>query len=150
MKLTERDKYLRKKFEITEAEFNSAFVGQGSVCKGCHRPPGTRSLHVDHSHEIEQWKIATKRIKGGWVAWPENGKGRLDFSQERRTKVQARTAVKKILKRISCRGILCWHCNAGLKRYDDDPFRFHNIADYLDEYEFFLDGTTDERNGFKE
>lgn len=29
------------------------------------------------------------------------------------------------------RGVLCWHCNEGLRFYNDDPERFESAAAYL-------------------
>lgn len=151
MKLTARDKYLRKNFEITQAEFNRAFTKQGSVCKACGRPPKDRSLHTDHDHEVEDWAVEAKKIGDHkWLAWPKFGMGRLEFSSEGRTKPLARAAVKKVLKRLSVRGILCYPCNKGMKWYSDDPVRLHRLAEYLEEYDNFLIKLTDERNGFKE
>lgn len=151
MKLTARDKYLRTKFEITEEEFDEAFVGQGSVCKACLRPPVSRNLHVDHDHEVENWKIETKKFtKGRWKAWPKDGTGRLEFSREGRTKPQAMAAVRKVLRRLSVRGILCWRCNSGLKKYNDNAESMYRASKYLYDYINFMTKLTDERNGFKE
>lgn len=153
IKLTPRDKYLRKKFEITEAEFDEAFVGQGSVCRCCSRPPTTKALHVDHDHVIEKWKITSKRFAmGRWKAWPTIGsleEGRLKFSREGRTKSQAIAAVRKVLKRLSIRGILCWRCNTGLKKFNDNPTSLRNASIYLYQYKDYMNGDREDRNGFK-
>ena len=146
-----RDGYLQRKFGITEAEFLTAFKEQGEVCKTCGSSPGTNSLHVDHDHAIAGWKILSTKIADKiWEAWPENGTGRLAFKARGRTKPEARRNVKLILKRLSVRGILCWGCNAGLKKYQDDPIRIHKVAEYLDEYYAFVVGDINTRNGFGE
>ena len=56
-KLSKRDKYLRKKYGITEAEYNKMANAQHGVCGLCGRPPKTRSLSVDHDH-------GTGRVRG--------------------------------------------------------------------------------------
>ena len=52
-----RDAYLRKTYGIGLVEYAVLLTFQGGVCAVCHRPPKTRSLHVDHDHR-------TKKIRG--------------------------------------------------------------------------------------
>ena len=147
-----RDGYLQRKFGITEEEVDAALAQQGGVCKACSQPPGARSLHIDHYHEIANWKITSQKLGvKRWEARPETLIGsRLDFRCYATTKPEARKLAKAKLKRLSVRGILCWHCNAGLKKYQDDPVRIHKIAEYLDEYYEFVNGEGATRNGFGE
>ena len=120
---------------------------------GLRPSPGNTRLSVDHDHAIANWPIECKKIHNQlWWATPaniSNPNSALSFSCDARTKPLARAAVKAILLRISTRGILCWGCNAGLQKFQDDPIRLHKAAEYLDEYYEFLNGTKDSRNGFK-
>jgi recombination endonuclease VII len=50
--ITTRDKYLRKKFGITEAQYNAILEAQGGVCAVCKKPnKGNRAMPVDHDHK---------------------------------------------------------------------------------------------------
>lgn len=48
-----RDKYLRKTYNISLAEYNSMLEWQGHSCAICKTPKSEfkRSLHVDHDHK---------------------------------------------------------------------------------------------------
>lgn len=133
---------------ISEAEYNQALAEQGGGCKICGNPPGSVSLHVDHDHAIEKWKIESERVSGGWKAYPKGRAGRLDFEEISRLKTDALRKVRARLKRLSVRGILCWHDNAGLKKFSDDAYRLQNAAEYLNEYYSFLNNERADRNGF--
>ena len=150
MKKTNRDSYLKRKFNRTEAEYNRALAKQGGVCKCCGRPPGARALHVDHDHKVENWKIVSVKDMNSWKAYPEGLRGILNFMEYGKTKPEARAKVKARLKRLSCRGILCWSCNSGLKKFQDDHARLTKAGLYLWEYQNFLDGNLAETNGFGE
>lgn len=51
MPLTPRDRYLRRQYGITEAEYQAILEHQGGVCAICQRPPKVgKNLHVDHDH----------------------------------------------------------------------------------------------------
>lgn len=51
--MTPRDRYLRKKYGITEFQYETMLVTQGNCCALCKKPrkQGTRRLHVDHNHK---------------------------------------------------------------------------------------------------
>ena len=85
--MTDRDKYLRKKYGITEDDYQKMEATHDGGCWICGRKPklGGRRLHVDHCHK-------TGRV----------------------------------------RGLLCWHCNAGLRKYTDNPAKLRRAADYLE------------------
>lgn len=156
--LSTRDGYLKRKFGRTEAEYNQALAEQNGVCKCCGRPPGAKALHVDHDHKIEKWKIVSQKISGTWYAWPDgfyltalgSFSSRLHFGESGRTKSLAISAVKAKLKRLSVRGLLCWQCNTGLKKYQDDHERLTKAGAYLLEYNRFIDGFLNKTNGFGE
>jgi len=151
-----RDQYLRRKFNITEEEFNQQFEAQGSVCKICSRPPGTRSLHVDHDHGIERWKIDVEKVSNGsYRAWPRGyypytaihtGESKLFFAETGTSRMEAKAKVKKRLMRYSVRGIVCWPCNKGLKVFSDNPLALTNAGTYLSLYYDHLNRNTDHPN----
>ena len=151
-----RDEYLLKKFGRSEAEYNRVLARQGDGCKVCGSTPKTRPLHLDHDHKIENWKIRSQKIDSTWYAWPdghEPGSGlkhRLTFSFGGRTKQEARAKVKTWLKRLSSRGILCFGCNVGLRKFYDNADRLIKAGEYLKEYQSYLAGEKDNANGFTE
>lgn len=137
-KLTARDKYLRRKFLISEAEYNAQLSKQKGACV-CGRLPGTRALAVDHDHAIEKWRVVSIKETAGcleqcWRAWPEHGVGALYFSETGKTKSEAIRNVKAKLKRLSIRALLCYRCNSGIQRFQDDPQRLRKAAEFLEDY----------------
>jgi hypothetical protein len=46
-----REGHLRRKFGITQADYDALLERQGGGCAICGKPPGKISLHVDHDHE---------------------------------------------------------------------------------------------------
>lgn len=46
-----------KRYDLTIEEYDAMLEGQGGVCAICTKPPGVRSLAVDHDH-------ATGRVRG--------------------------------------------------------------------------------------
>lgn len=55
--LTPRDRRLRRKFGITEADYESMLAAQGGACAVCQKLPRKKALAVDHDHK-------TKRVRG--------------------------------------------------------------------------------------
>lgn len=54
MKLTRRDKYLRKKYGITEAVYKTMLDLYGRRCWICKMLPKKSVLNVDHDHKTGQ------------------------------------------------------------------------------------------------
>jgi hypothetical protein len=48
--MTARDSYLKRKYGITEADYNALLAGQDGVCAICGKKPGQFKLVVDHDH----------------------------------------------------------------------------------------------------
>ena len=63
---------------------------------------------------------------------------------------KARAKVKVKLKRLSSRGIICFGCNVGLRKFYDRAQRLINAGLYIQEYEKFLVGASNDANGFTE
>ena len=158
---TPRDKYLRKNFLITEKEYRDALSKNGGVCQVTGNPPGPSvSLAVDHDHKIERWKIVSEKISGLWYSWPKGfrpetppvynqSSNRLIFIEHDRLKAISRAKVKARLKRLSVRGILSWLANSGLRKWQDNPEYLENAAKYIRNYQKFLAGESNYRNGFE-
>lgn len=45
-----RDAYLKRKYGITEADYDALLLAQGGVCALCGKRPGKVRLAVDHDH----------------------------------------------------------------------------------------------------
>ena len=55
MVLTKRDRYIRKKYGITEATYEAMFKKGGKKCWICQRPPKPgKKLNIDHDHRTGQ------------------------------------------------------------------------------------------------
>ena len=60
-----RDRYLRKKYGITQDEYDVLLKRMDGTCWGCGNPPKEgRNLHVDHNHK-------TRRVRA-LLCWPCN------------------------------------------------------------------------------
>jgi hypothetical protein len=148
-----RDGRLQRRFGRTEEEVDRVLKQQNGVCKICGSPPGRSSLHLDHDHNIEKWKIDTDKVlidnKYVWRAWPRTPFSLRYFEEFGVSKPEARAKVKAKLLRLSSRGLICWSCNAGLQKFRDEPERLYQAAKYLDRYYDFLTGIGN-GNGFTE
>lgn len=124
------DKRLQRTYGITLAEYNQKLRDQGNACAICRRPPSSKRLAVDHDHRFDRLKIKVylEIDKRYFVAdalpviMPTGG-----FQ----TKKEARTYIKRQLRRRSWRGLLCTNCNRGLQKFYDKPERFEAAAQYL-------------------
>lgn len=55
--MTTRDRYLQRKYGITEADYEKLLAIREGRCWICLSPPKARRLHVEHDHK-------TKRVRG--------------------------------------------------------------------------------------
>jgi hypothetical protein len=55
--LTSRDRYLQRKYKITEAQYELLLAAHDGNCWICGRPPKKQRLHVEHDHH-------TGRVRG--------------------------------------------------------------------------------------
>lgn len=129
----QRDKYLRRKYNISLPEFNELAK---NGCVVCGAPPKTRNLHTDHDHRVEKSKITVARADGGWLATSE------EFpwlgSSWNRLKSKAAREIRRQLLRLSVRGVLDWQCNSALRKLRDNPVIAEGLAKYLRQYELKL------------
>src|SRR5882672_8447826 len=128
-----RDRYYQKKYGITLDRYNDMLAEYDGCCWICRRPPTRRRLAVDHCHKWKHVKIETFLHKNLgqdiWEAYSSyQGIGRCVQKLKKNLAIQT---MRSILKTVSCRGLLCTHCNLGLRKYADDPIRLTNAAEYL-------------------
>jgi Recombination endonuclease VII len=104
-------------------------------CAICGSTPKKRSLHRDHDHAWKKVKIKIPKRPRGWIGYVAtafyNGK---EFVTSGDTKTQVRQEMNEILLAASQRGVLCFNCNTGLKRFFDKPERLRAAADYLEAF----------------
>lgn len=133
-----RDSYLKRKYNITEKDYDQMLAEQRGVCKICGQPPkpGGPRLHVDHNHAIPKMKLTVKKVGKAWVAktnydpdWPN-----IYVDETAATRSAAVAAIRARLLRMSVRGLLTWQCNALLGKARDNPVIFQAAADYLNEF----------------
>lgn len=74
-KLEDRNAYLRRKFKITQADYEAILAMQGGGCAICGKAPGKISLHVDHDHE-------TGEVRGLLCVGCNNALGQFHDDQE--------------------------------------------------------------------
>jgi hypothetical protein len=132
-----RDKYYQKKYGVDLVWYCAKLAAQGNSCGICRRPQEmfTKRFAVDHDHSWRRVKIES----GKNLSASENDHGWFARSfylgafirTERPKKREAIRAMKDRLRAKSCRGLLCPHCNRGLRYYADDPNRLANAAEYL-------------------
>lgn len=126
-----RNKYLLKKYGITEEEYEARLKEQGGCCYICKRPQSvfSKRLAVDHCHGHKKVKLVRIRYADVWqvqgVYW---GK---EYAAISRSLNKAIRTVRQMMKKASVRGLLCNFCNTGLIKYSDCPIRMANASQYL-------------------
>ncbi|MGL5935307.1 MAG: endonuclease domain-containing protein [Cetobacterium sp.] len=74
-KTTKRDAYLRKKYDISEEEYNHLLLLGHGGCWICGKlPKPGRSLNVDHDHHIQKQEGLRRSIRGLLCGFPCNKK----------------------------------------------------------------------------
>lgn len=129
-----KDKRLRKLYGISLETYSYMLLMQDGVCAICKHPPSTKSLAVDHDHKWKYLKIHVDEIYLGRftakVTDPERGLYSA-LNGHGYSKKEARARLKGLLKRASVRGLLCFGCNSGLRKYRDKPDYLASAAEYL-------------------
>lgn len=52
-----REYELKRRYTLSQEDYDGLFVSQGGVCAICDSPPNSKALHVDHNH-------ATGKVRG--------------------------------------------------------------------------------------
>jgi hypothetical protein len=131
-----KNRRLQKLYGITIRDYEERLFEQGGHCSICGVLPGTRALAVDHDHKWKYLKVYFPHLahKDRWVICaPVVGSDSpyYPIRATALTKAEARAALKHLLKRASVRGLLCFSCNSGLRKYRDNPEFFDRAAAYL-------------------
>lgn len=134
----ELDLYYQRTYGITPARVNELFEEQGGVCYCCHRPPKTKRLNVDHDHKIVRLPIVIKTVSYGFTKFftghvPALGESWVLANDA--SKKACREKVKKLLKALSVRGLLCHRCNRAMQMFGDNPAVLHRAIEYLDRFQ---------------
>ena len=139
--------YLEKKYGITEAEYAQMLSDQDGRCRICGAEPKKRRLCVDHDHYVEKLPVLFlfDFKRDAWAAQAYFGATLLVSATGYRDKKSAIDAVKRHLKKLSVRGLLCFRCNKGLgmftkARSKNEPDRLEKAVAYLQEYKAKLVG----------
>jgi hypothetical protein len=127
-----RDLYLRREHGITLYEYNEMDRKQHYRCKLCKRPPKNLPLAVDHWHWLARRKVVSSKRGKCWVAEvPELWKVGIKIRETHKIRKKAIKAAKLYLRRLSVRGLLCWACNTGLRKYFDNSRALFRAAKYM-------------------
>lgn len=116
----------RNQYGQTAEEYHAQLKKQHNRCI-CGRKAKNVGLHQDHKHKIAKLKIKTAKHEGYWVAANLEYK----FYYRSHSRKKAVRMVRLKLKRRSRRGILCWQCNAALKKLQDNWKTARAIYKYL-------------------
>jgi hypothetical protein len=127
---SKRDKYLLKRYGITDVEYQTMLAEQNGKCKICGKEPTGRPLHVDHWHALRYYKTKTVKQNNIWTATPNNDINPIKFnlSFTGKTKSEALKALRLALLRLSVRGLICWRDNALLQQANDNPLVLKSAA----------------------
>jgi hypothetical protein len=103
-------------------------------CAVCGSTPKKRSLHRDHDHAWKKTKITIRKsaFADRYVAsGVYNGEMIVALGIDRKN---ARIGINKLLLEASQRGVLCFNCNTGIRKFFDKPERLRAAADYLERF----------------
>lgn len=127
-----RDLYYRRTHGITLHEYNDMDRRQHYRCKLCKRLPKKLALAIDHWHWLARRKVVSRRVGKVWLAEvPELWKAGIKIKERDKIRKKAIKAAKLHLRRLSVRGLLCWACNTGLRKYFDNHRVLLRAAKYL-------------------
>lgn len=132
------DLYYRRKYNHSLREIKAKRRRQKNRCAICKRPPKKLPLAVDHWHKLAKLKVKTEKTSSGkWRAY--NTEFELygytlrekSITYTSRNRRKAKKSVQKKLLRKSVRGLLCWACNSGLRKWLDNPVLLRRAGKYL-------------------
>jgi recombination endonuclease VII len=137
-----RDVYLKWQYGRGLKWYRRQEKKQKGKCAICRRPPKNLPLAVDHWHKIANLKIKTRKLENGlWKAYnvefdfmdcfiPE-----AKYTFKSRNKKKAIKQVRLILKKKANRGLLCWACNTGIRKYFDNAEHLLAASKYLQRHQ---------------
>lgn len=140
--------YIKRNFNLSYRKYKKWKRFNDGGCWVCGWKPSFNKktgkkhneLAIDHFHKLSNLKIRSVKVKGKWEAY------NVEFSLlgyflpeaifwfrsgNRRKAVKS---VKMRLKKIANRGLLCWACNSGLRKWLDDPAKLRNASIYLENH----------------
>lgn len=138
-----RDDYLKKTYGISLDEHNKLLESQGGLCGICReqRKEGAKNFAVDHDHKALYFRIDSKKENGIWTALLSTEQDENCYCapsyymratmHSGKTKSEAIRSLRKELKRLSVRGLLCFKCNTLLRKLYDSARIAHNASIYL-------------------
>ena len=127
-----KDKYLLRKYGITLKEYKEELALHNGVCQICGKPPGKRSLHVDHDHGYKYVKIEYTKVRHIWAGLAKYRGYEIRFSRKKKREVTR--FIREQLKRHSWRGIICFPCNRTLRSANNSSQVMRRAADYLERF----------------
>jgi recombination endonuclease VII len=117
----------RNNYGQTAEEYDAQLKKQHNRCI-CGREAKNVGLHQDHRHRVTKLKIiVTKTSSGKFRAH----NAEYDFLYYSHSRKKAKRMVLLKLKRRSRRGVLCWQCNAAVKKLQDNWKTARAISKYL-------------------
>lgn len=143
-----RDKYLKRKYNISLEEYNEMLKKCDGGCWVCGKKPKLgRSLHTDHDHRVARTKVLIKRWYDAagrkfWAASAKITPNRTLITTHLNRK-RAKQAIERELLRLSVRGLLCWIHNTAIQKFRDNQADLAAASLYLRNYQDRLKGTKD-------
>jgi Recombination endonuclease VII len=122
---------------ISDDEYNRRFAEQKGVCKICGRPPKKNKLSADHDHFFDRVKITVYKDCDFYIVGAQPYVMPLGYDDKK----EGRREVRKKLRKMSIRGLLCMRCNKGIAMFEDSKAplkpaeRFDAAAKYFREFE---------------
>lgn len=121
----------RTNYGQTAAEYDAQLKKQGNKCAACPRTAKNVSLHQDHRHSGKEFGVMLKIVvtkEGDWWVARNEGYG---YKYRSHTRKKAKREVLRKLRRRVRRGILCWQCNAAIKKLGDNWKVARALSKYL-------------------
>ena len=126
------DLYLRRTYGISLKKRNEMDKSQRYKCGICRRPPKKNKLAVDHDHKLAKLKVKSFKRGKYWYATVDEFP---TIRKKDKVRKKAIKAAKLSLLRRSIRGLLCWACNTGIRKYFDNANNLLAAANYLKKHQ---------------
>jgi|ERR1700722_1500088 len=116
----------RNNYGQSADEYDAQLKKQHNRCI-CGRKAKNVALHQDHKHKIAKLKVTNEKVGDWWVARNEE----YGYVYRSHSRKKSKRMVQLKLKRRSRRGVLCWACNAALKKLQDNWKIARVLSQYL-------------------